>query len=142
MTRASIRFSNRAYNFATVRLPDGMPTRPQLVTETLSAPGVDGIMTINMQYAFFPFRVLGIISAATLASAETMADELMGMRGVFAKTFETSVLGRAINFQDIQMQEISAIPRRDIGGGPFSVSSQGAIVEVSMVLRPTKGAQR
>lgn len=142
MTRASIRFSNRAYNFAAIRLPDGLPTRPQLVTDQLSAPGVDGVLTVNNRYAFMPFRVSGIISAGTLVAAEQIADELMGLKGTFAYSFDTAVLGRTINFQTIQMMEVTAIPRRDIGGGPFSVASQGAIVEVGMVLRPTKGAQR
>jgi len=50
-------------------------------------------------------------------------------------TFATAVLGRNVEYINPQAMEITAIPRRALG-----VSGLGAIVEASVMLRPTRGS--
>ncbi len=140
--RGHITIQGRTFRFASIRLPDGLPTRPSLVTDEIAAPGVDGVLVVNNKYEWQIFSCGVIISYATLAAAQQAAEDLMGLRGRFASAFETDVMGRRIAFRNLHLAQVRAVASRCLGGGPYAVSGHAAQVDAIMTLRPTSGVQR
>jgi len=134
--RAFMILNGNRYEFATIKFPESLTTLPSLITNQLESSGVDGSLVINNRYAFRPFPISGIISYATLAEAQNAAATINSYSGRFG-TFYTDSLGVAYQYKDIHFQTIMARAVRDLGGGPFAVSGQTAIVQVQAMLRAT-----
>ena len=134
--RAFMILNGNRYEFATISFPEGLATLPSLVTNSLEASGVDGSLVINNRYAFRPFPIGGLVSYATLAEAQNAAATINSYSGRFG-TFYSDSMGIAYQFDDIHFQTISARAIRDLGGGPFAVSGQTAIVQVQAMFRAT-----
>lgn len=138
--RGAIKIEADEYQFAVVRFPQGLPQLPTLDTTELQSPGVDGMLVVNNGLLFRPFPVHAVLSYSLYNDAHAAHARLLASRRRFVEKLRVLNMGPPKQWKNLHILNISAIVRRDIGGGPFAASGQQAIIELDMLLRLTEGA--
>lgn len=139
MSRGSLIIgAGNAHLFAVLQVPQGLPEYPDTMSDELQTGGVDGTLTILNRLVFRPFALQFLVSHTTLANAQAAAAQIMAGKGSFAESLNITSMGAPRTWRKVYIMSAMARAYRDVGGGPHALSSQGAVTDASIVVRPTK----
>lgn len=121
--------SSTAFSFDLVwcRFPTGIPRYARLITETLTADGVDGQLIVNKQNMFEPFAIEGICEFSSIAQAQQAFDIARRAQGQFATVIiDASVYGIERRWNKAHLTAFSgSVYRSTISSGSVGAQLRG-----------------